>query len=122
MLCSLRVNVCFGQENKAGNGRRAICNGLGTACCSYHLSVIQRTLLRFFGFFAQNLIGAAFNLKMLTSDFGGYAHNQQYTMSLIFDTIDYLQHGSVTGVLDVSDPVLGPQIQFIFGASPVRPI
>ena len=66
---------------------------------------------------AERLIGAAFNLKMLTSDFGGYAHNQQYAMSIIFDTIDYLENGKVTGTLSGTAVVPLSTLQFIFGVT-----
>jgi hypothetical protein len=38
----------------------------------------------------KRLMGAAFNLNLLTKDPGAYVHARTYTRRLIFDTIDYL--------------------------------
>ncbi|HJV66276.1 MAG TPA: hypothetical protein VJ550_11115 [Geomonas sp.] len=49
----------------------------------------------------KNNMGAAFNLNMLTREPGAYAHNRYYTKRLIFDAIDWLQNGSMTGSINV---------------------
>jgi hypothetical protein len=73
----------------------------------------------------QRLTGAAFNLNLLTREPGAYAHNNQYSMALIYDTIDYLDNGSIDGDLDAT--VAGnfasqPVLDAIFGAGSPRPI
>uniref|UniRef100_C6E3I9 Cytochrome c-552/4 domain-containing protein n=1 Tax=Geobacter sp. (strain M21) TaxID=443144 RepID=C6E3I9_GEOSM len=40
-----------------------------------------------------DVMGAAFNLKLLQSDVGAYAHNSFYTKRLLYDTVDYLDGG-----------------------------
>ncbi|MCM0083568.1 cytochrome c3 family protein [Geomonas sp. Red32] len=47
-------------------------------------------------------MGAAFNLNLLTREPGAYAHNRFYAKRLIFDAIDWLQNGSLTGTIDVT--------------------
>lgn len=45
-------------------------------------------------------MGAAFNYVMLRYDNGAYAHNSAYAKRLIFDSIDYLYNGSITGSIE----------------------
>jgi trimeric autotransporter adhesin len=45
-------------------------------------------------------MGAAFNYALLLSEPGAYAHNSAYTKQLIFDSIDYLHNGTITGSID----------------------
>ncbi|RMG57095.1 MAG: hypothetical protein D6713_10315 [Deltaproteobacteria bacterium] len=47
-------------------------------------------------------LGAAFNLNLLTREPGAYAHNRFYTKRLIFDSIDYLDNGTLDGTIDLS--------------------
>ncbi|MBJ6723110.1 CxxxxCH/CxxCH domain c-type cytochrome [Geomesophilobacter sediminis] len=47
-------------------------------------------------------MGAAFNYAFLRSEPGAYAHNSAYTKQLIFDSIDVLHNGSVTGSIDTA--------------------
>ncbi|HEX9023158.1 MAG TPA: hypothetical protein VF799_04880 [Geobacteraceae bacterium] len=77
----------------------------------------------------RHLVGAAFNDNLLTREPGAYAHNQQYSMTLIYDTIDYLEDGAVTGTLNGTSYVPLATLQAIFsvpvdGVTPVtaRPI
>ena len=49
-----------------------------------------------------NTMGAAFNYVMLLYDNGAYAHNSAYAKQLIFDSIDYLYNGSVTGSIEAA--------------------
>jgi hypothetical protein len=43
--------------------------------------------------FGSNVMGAAFNLVLLQSDGGAYAHNDWYTKRLLYDTLDFLDDG-----------------------------
>ena len=73
----------------------------------------------------QRLIGAAFNLNLLTREPGAWAHNNQYAMALIFDTIDYLDNGRIDGNLAATAAGnFAPQatLDAIFGAGSPRPI
>jgi hypothetical protein len=77
----------------------------------------------------RRLAGSAFILNLLTREPGGYAHNQQYSMTMIYDAIDYLEDGKVGGVLNGTVDVPLTTLQFIFsvpvdGVTPVnaRPI
>jgi predicted CxxxxCH...CXXCH cytochrome family protein len=47
-----------------------------------------------------NSMGAAFNYALLHSEPGAYAHNPAYAKQLIFDSIDYLHNGAITGSID----------------------
>ena len=46
----------------------------------------------------KEVMGAAFNYNLLHHDPGAYAHNRQYALKLINDSIDYLFDRSVNGV------------------------
>jgi len=41
-----------------------------------------------------DVMGAAFNLKLLQGDGGSWAHNSFYTKRLLYDTIDFLDNGA----------------------------
>ena len=43
--------------------------------------------------FGSAVMGAAFNLKLLQTDSGSWAHNDVYTKRLLYDTIDFLDDG-----------------------------
>jgi hypothetical protein len=43
-----------------------------------------------------NLIGAAFNLRLLQPG-AGYVHNSTYSKRILYDTIDYLDDGAQNG-------------------------
>lgn len=45
----------------------------------------------------KGVLGAAFNLNNLTREPGGYAHNHSYTALLIYDSLDFLTNGAITG-------------------------
>ncbi|GBE14048.1 doubled CXXCH motif [bacterium BMS3Abin14] len=47
----------------------------------------------------EQTLGAAFNLNLLTKEPGAFAHNSDYARRLIFDSIDFLNHGSVVGTI-----------------------
>lgn len=49
----------------------------------------------------QNM-GAAFNFSLLKHEPGAFTHNRTYARRLMFDSIDYLQHGAVTGAINFS--------------------
>ena len=44
--------------------------------------------------FGSDVMGAAFNLKLLQTDAGSWAHNDIYTKRLLYDTIDFLDDGN----------------------------
>ncbi|PLX95704.1 MAG: hypothetical protein C0621_03285 [Desulfuromonas sp.] len=50
-----------------------------------------------------DLAGALFNYKLFLDEHGGYVHNRYYAKQLLFDSIDYLQNGSITGNITVND-------------------
>jgi len=50
----------------------------------------------------KNNMGAAFNFHLLYKEPGAYAHNRVYTKRLIFDAIDWLQNGAMTGTVNIS--------------------
>ncbi|BCS53263.1 cytochrome c3 family protein [Geobacter sp. SVR] len=41
-----------------------------------------------------DMMGAAFNLKLLQADAGSWAHNSFYTKRLLYDTVDFLDDGN----------------------------
>jgi len=45
----------------------------------------------------KDVMGAAFNFNLIEHDPGAYAHNKQYAMKLIADSIDFLNDGVVDG-------------------------
>ncbi|WP_305046920.1 hypothetical protein [Geoalkalibacter sp.] len=46
----------------------------------------------------KHVMGAAFNYNLLKHDPGAYAHNKQYALKLIADSIDFLADGAVDGL------------------------
>ena len=62
-------------------------------------------------------LGAVNNSGYLgSSDKGAYVHNRVYFKRLIFDSIDWAQHGSLTGSISI-DATLYPEATTWFGAS-----
>jgi hypothetical protein len=51
----------------------------------------------------KNNMGAAFNYHLLYKEPGAYAHNRVYAKRLIFDAIDWLQNGAMTGAINVGN-------------------
>ncbi|HIJ96370.1 MAG TPA: hypothetical protein HPP94_11655 [Desulfuromonadales bacterium] len=47
-------------------------------------------------------MGTAFNFNFLKHEPGAFAHNRTYAKRLIFDSLEYLQKGTVNGTLDFS--------------------
>ena len=45
----------------------------------------------------KDVMGAAFNYNLLVNEPGAYAHNRDYAMKLIADSIDFLSDGAVNG-------------------------
>ena len=45
----------------------------------------------------KGVLGAAFNLNNLTREPGGYVHDHSYTALLIYDSLDFLTNGKITG-------------------------
>ena len=60
-----------------------------------------------------DLMGAAFNLRLLQSDQGAYVHHSVYIKKILHDTIEYLNYGNVTGrdLRLIDPPVLTPAAQ-----------
>lgn len=50
----------------------------------------------------KDTLGAAFNYSLLGHEPGAYAHNINYTKRLIFDSIDFLDNGTMDGSIDLS--------------------
>jgi len=50
----------------------------------------------------QDVMGAAFNLKLLWSERGAYAHNDYYARRLIYDSIDLVDNGRINGSVFVT--------------------
>jgi len=46
----------------------------------------------------KNVMGAAFNYNLIEHDPGAFAHNRQYALKLIQDSIDFLADGAVDGL------------------------
>jgi nitrate/TMAO reductase-like tetraheme cytochrome c subunit len=68
---------------------------------------------------AAKLMGAAFNLNVLTRDPGAYVHGRSYSQRLIFDSIDYLNNLQIdrdaAATLIAIDPVHFPATQLTDG-------
>ncbi len=54
--------------------------------------------------FGKKTMGAAYNLKLLTTDYAGYVHGRSYSQRLIFDSIDFLDDGVMN--LSTADTLL----------------
>jgi Nitrate/TMAO reductases, membrane-bound tetraheme cytochrome c subunit len=67
----------------------------------------------------QNM-GAAFNFSLLKHEPGAFAHNRTYAKRLIFDSIDYLQHGAVTGSIDYTAAYLAGNSSLAAGHAYLR--
>lgn len=63
-----------------------------------------------------NDYGAYQNNLLTTEDPGGYAHNRFYVKRLIFDSIDWLQHGAFTGSITINATTY-PKAATWFGVS-----
>jgi len=55
----------------------------------------------------QETMGAAFNYNLLEHDPGGYAHNRFYIKALIWDSIDFLDDGTLNNSTAATLPTLG---------------
>jgi hypothetical protein len=75
---------------------------------------------------AKKLMGACYNLKMMSSDAGAYVHGRTYVTRLIFDSVDFLDDGvmntSAATALRAFDPVLFPPAaaSWLFSAAGAR--
>ena len=77
---------------------------------------------------ARKLMGACYNLKLLTTDKGAYVHGRSYSQRLIFDTIDFLDDGvmnasSAATIVAYGDKSLFPSTDadhWLFKAAGVR--
>jgi len=54
----------------------------------------------------KKMAGAAFNLLMLIKDSGAYVHNSRYAKTLLYDSLDYVVNGNLTGNLGVQGATL----------------
>ncbi len=59
----------------------------------------------------KNNMGSAFNLNLLIHEPGAYVHNLQYTKKLIYDSIDFLDDGTLNSSVEAT---LGPGSAFDF--------
>ncbi|MCF6178785.1 MAG: hypothetical protein L3J63_05275 [Geopsychrobacter sp.] len=50
----------------------------------------------------EQTLGAAFNLNLMNREPGAFAHNSDYARRLLFDSIDWIVNGSLTGTIDLS--------------------
>ena len=62
-----------------------------------------------------NAYGAYQNYLYFTDEKGGYAHNRMYFKRLLFDSIDWMQHGSFTGSITI--PAEYAEARAWFGAN-----
>lgn len=51
----------------------------------------------------QDLMGAAYNYNLLAHEPGAFVHNSLYAKRLIFDSIDWLDNGSLDGQITIAD-------------------
>jgi hypothetical protein len=62
--------------------------------------------------FGKKVMGAAYNLKLLSTDSAAYVHGRTYSQRLIYDTIDFLDDGimnlTAAGTLVAKNPTLFP--------------
>lgn len=63
----------------------------------------------------EQTMGAAFNFNLLWHDYGAYVHNRRYAKRLIFDSIDWMLDGTVTGLISL--PASTPTGELIFTKS-----
>ncbi|BDV43947.1 C-type polyheme cytochrome OmcB [Geotalea uraniireducens] len=60
--------------------------------------------------------GAFQNSQLIDNEAGAYAHNRYYTKRLIFDGIDWMQHGQLTGSITI-DATAYPDAAVWYGAA-----
>ena len=48
---------------------------------------------------SEEQLGAAFNLNLLSNEPGAFAHNRYYAKRLVFDSVDWLDNGTLDGVI-----------------------
>ncbi|KAB0671578.1 ammonia-forming cytochrome c nitrite reductase subunit c552 [Oryzomonas sagensis] len=69
--------------------------------------------------FGQKLLGAAFNIRLLTNETAAYAHARSYTRRLVYDTIDFLDDGvmnqSVSTTATTKSATVGNPVYGLFG-------
>lgn len=70
---------------------------------------------RYTGWANADTLGAAFNLNLLKNEPGAFAHNRYYAKRLIFDSLDYLDNGTLDGTITI-DPLTYPDAATWFGA------
>jgi nitrate/TMAO reductase-like tetraheme cytochrome c subunit len=75
-----------------------------------------------------NTLGAAFNLNLLAHQPGAFAHNSAYTRRLLYDSIDFLDDGSLNDSVQTTlnglpndNPYKQAAIQFLLGPTGGRP-
>ena len=71
----------------------------------------------------KNVMGAAFNYNLLEHDPGAYAHNSDYGLKLIADSIDFLDNGAVDGsTVSLASTLIGQGMNIASGAgySPIH--
>ncbi|NVN98309.1 MAG: hypothetical protein HXX17_03225 [Geobacteraceae bacterium] len=81
---------------------------------------------------ARRLMGACYNLKLLSADKGAFVHGRSYVQRLIFDSIDFLDNGRMDGptnlqtastIVLLGDPLLFPNTtadHWLYKANGVR--
>jgi hypothetical protein len=67
----------------------------------------------------KNNMGAAFNYNLLEHDPGAFAHNRYYAKRLIFDSIDWLDDGTMNESVDLTG--YADAITWYGSATPARP-
>lgn len=60
-------------------------------------------------------MGASFNFNLLWHDYGAYVHNRRYAKRLIFDSIDWMLDGTITG--SIALPASTPTGELVFTKS-----
>lgn len=70
----------------------------------------------------KNVMGAAFNYNLLEHDPGAYAHNSDYGLKLIADSIDFLSDGVIDGDPSFAATLIGQGMNIASGAgySPIH--
>ena len=62
-------------------------------------------------------MGAAFNFNLLWHDYGAYVHNRRYAKRLIFDSIDWMLDGAITGAIEAQLPASTSAGELVFTKS-----
>jgi hypothetical protein len=52
--------------------------------------------------YGSDVMGAAFNLRLLLAEAGAWAHNDIYTKRLLYDTVDFLDNGQLDNSVSVT--------------------